>query len=168
MGYKLKRIKEKLKSIWYIIKGGQYAVYVINDGYRSAIETPKKSACLVSDNASSLFLDSIVRFTNTLKSDRDYSVLEDIPVMCSVDDKIRILSCCSPDDDIQYLLQPFIIKQEDGWRGGFYNNKSGHVSVLTNIMDYPDDIAEAMNKWINENNSDRIIIYRYDDKFYKV
>lgn len=29
----MKRFKEKAKAIWHIIKGQQYAVYVINNGY---------------------------------------------------------------------------------------------------------------------------------------
>lgn len=59
----MKRFKEKIKAIWYIIKGGQYAVYVINDGYVDSESTPNKAACLISDNASDMFLDCIINFT---------------------------------------------------------------------------------------------------------
>lgn len=58
----MKRIKEKIKAIWYIIKGGQYAVYVLNHGYVSSKVTPNKAACLISDNASKLFVETIIEF----------------------------------------------------------------------------------------------------------
>ena len=45
----MKRLKEKAKAIWHIIIGGQYAVYVINNGYVNKETTPKKAACLISD-----------------------------------------------------------------------------------------------------------------------
>lgn len=67
---KMKRIKEKLKAIWYIIKGGQYAVYVINDGYEIGIKGQKKTCCVISDNASDLFLDAIIEFTNKYKNNK--------------------------------------------------------------------------------------------------
>lgn len=57
----MKRIKEKLKAIKYILKGGQYAVYVINDGYTPGCKG--KAACLISDNASVCFLKAIVNLT---------------------------------------------------------------------------------------------------------
>lgn len=59
----MKRVKEKLKAIWHILLGGQYAVYVINNGYVNRETTPKRAACLISDNATELFLGSIVEFT---------------------------------------------------------------------------------------------------------
>lgn len=51
----MKRFKEKIKAIWYIIKGGQYAVYVINDGYKVGVKKQKKSCCIISDTASDVF-----------------------------------------------------------------------------------------------------------------
>ena len=66
----MERIKEKAKAIWYILKGGQYAVYVINNGYVNKETTPKKAACLISDNASDMFLDTIVEFTDRYRTDR--------------------------------------------------------------------------------------------------
>lgn len=59
----MKRLKEKVKAIWHILKGGQYAVFVINNGYVNSKMTPNKSACLISDNASDFFLESIIEFT---------------------------------------------------------------------------------------------------------
>lgn len=66
----MKRLKEKAKAIWHIIKGGQYAVYVINNGYVNRETTPKKVACLISDNASDMFLETIVDFTDKYRTDR--------------------------------------------------------------------------------------------------
>lgn len=40
----MKRLKEKAKAIWYILKGGQYAVFVINNGYVNKKTTPKKNS----------------------------------------------------------------------------------------------------------------------------
>lgn len=42
----MKRFKEKIKAIWYIIKGGQYAVYVINDGYKVGVKSQKRVVVL--------------------------------------------------------------------------------------------------------------------------
>ncbi|RJU53706.1 hypothetical protein DW777_13675 [Bacteroides sp. AM30-16] len=66
----MKRLKEKAKAIWHIIIGGQYAVYVINNGYVNKETTPKKAACLISDNASDMFLETIVDFTDRYRTDR--------------------------------------------------------------------------------------------------
>lgn len=66
----MKRLKEKTKAIWHILKGGQYAVYVINNGYMNKETTPQKAACLISDNASDLFLEAIVAFTDKYRTDR--------------------------------------------------------------------------------------------------
>lgn len=63
----MKRFKEKLKAIWHIIKGGQYAIYVINNGYVNSKTTQNKAACLISDNASDMFLDCIIEFTKDQK-----------------------------------------------------------------------------------------------------
>lgn len=60
----MKRLREKLKAIYHLLKGGQYAVYIINDGYVNAEETPNKAACLISDNASVFFLECVIKFTN--------------------------------------------------------------------------------------------------------
>lgn len=66
----MKQLKEKAKAIWHILKGGQYAVYVINNGYVNNKTTPKKAACLISDNASDRFLESIVNFTDRYRTDK--------------------------------------------------------------------------------------------------
>ena len=56
-------LKERLKAIWFLLKGGQYAVYVMNKGYKSEKETPNKCCCYISDNATGLFLDTVIKFT---------------------------------------------------------------------------------------------------------
>lgn len=66
----MKRFKEKVKAIWYILKGGQYAVYVINDGYKIGAKDQKKTCCVISDNASDMFLEAIVDFTDRYRTDK--------------------------------------------------------------------------------------------------
>lgn len=66
----MKRIIEKIKAIWAILKGGQYAVFVINNGYVNKDITPNKAACLISDDASDVFLETIVDFTDKYRTDR--------------------------------------------------------------------------------------------------
>lgn len=55
----MKRIKEKLRIIWHIIRGKQYAIFII-----SGSEKDPDACCIISDNATSVFLDSIVEFMN--------------------------------------------------------------------------------------------------------
>lgn len=59
----IKRFKEQLIAIWAIMKGGQYAVFVVDNGYVNSKTTPNKAVCIISDNASDLFLASIAVFT---------------------------------------------------------------------------------------------------------
>lgn len=66
----MKRLKDKAKAIWHILKGGQYAVYVIDNGYVNKEPTPQKAVCLISDNASDIFLETIVEFTDRYRTDR--------------------------------------------------------------------------------------------------
>ena len=66
----MKRLKDKAKAIWHILKGGQYAVYVIDNGYVNKETAPQKAVCLISDNASDIFLETIVEFTDRYRTDR--------------------------------------------------------------------------------------------------
>lgn len=66
----MKRLKEKTKAIWHILRGGQYAIYVINNGYINRKTTPEKVTCLISDNASDVFLETIVDFTDKVRTDK--------------------------------------------------------------------------------------------------
>ena len=56
----IKIFKEKLKAIYHIIKDKEYAVYTVTvtNGERVS------SACLISDNASNVFIQSIIKFTS--------------------------------------------------------------------------------------------------------
>lgn len=65
----MNRIKEKAKAIWHIIKGGQYAVYVVNNGYKVGGNNKGKICCVISDNASDVFLESIVDYTDKVITD---------------------------------------------------------------------------------------------------
>lgn len=66
----MNRIKEKAKAICHIIKGGQYAVYVINNGYEVGGNNKGKIYCVISDNASDVFLESIVDYTDKVRTDK--------------------------------------------------------------------------------------------------
>lgn len=66
----MKRLKEKMKAIFHILIGGQYAVFVINKGRVDSKTTPNKAACLISDNSSNFFLESIVEFTENYRLDK--------------------------------------------------------------------------------------------------
>lgn len=58
----MKRLREKLKAIRHIITDDEYAIYTvtIKNGKRVA----GKTCCLISDNASSFFIDAIIKFTD--------------------------------------------------------------------------------------------------------
>ena len=58
----MKRFKQKIKAIQHILRGGQYAVFVIDKDYINPKTTPNKTAYLISDNASDFFLKSISEF----------------------------------------------------------------------------------------------------------
>lgn len=49
-------MREKLEIIWHIIRGGQYAVYIIHKNYINMEETSNGGLCVISDNASKEFL----------------------------------------------------------------------------------------------------------------
>ena len=66
----MKRLKEKAKANWHLLKGGQLAMYVINNGYVNKEATPNKAACFISDNASDIFLESMVDFTDRYRMDK--------------------------------------------------------------------------------------------------
>jgi len=57
----MKRIIEKIRCIWHIIRDDEYAVYTITikDGKR----VHNKTCCFISDNASKIFLECIRVFT---------------------------------------------------------------------------------------------------------
>lgn len=54
----MKQIIEKLKAIYHIITDNEYAVYTVTvkNGIR------KRSSCLISDNASPVFLSCVIDF----------------------------------------------------------------------------------------------------------
>ena len=56
----MKTFKEKLKSIYHIIKDKEYAVYTVTVANGERVS----SACLISDNASKVFIQSIIKFTS--------------------------------------------------------------------------------------------------------
>lgn len=57
----MKRLKEKIKAIWHIITDSEYAVYTLT--LKNGKRVNGRCACLISDNASTLFLKCIVEFT---------------------------------------------------------------------------------------------------------
>lgn len=65
----MKRIKEKIKAIWYVITDSEYAVFTVT--VKNNVRT--RSACLISDNSSSVFLKSIIKFTSEYsKKNKNY------------------------------------------------------------------------------------------------
>lgn len=57
----MKRIIEKFVAIYYIITNSEYAIYTTTDK-----SDKRRSNCIVSDNASSLFLNNIITFTGKI------------------------------------------------------------------------------------------------------
>ena len=62
----MKKLKEKLKAIRHIITDGEYAVYTITVKDGKVIRN--RICCLISDNASELFIDCIIKFTEKYKN----------------------------------------------------------------------------------------------------
>ncbi|WP_321331854.1 hypothetical protein [uncultured Bacteroides sp.] len=58
----MKRVIEKIKAIWHIITDDEYATYTITIKNGKRVEG--RSSCFISDNASTMFLDTIVEFTS--------------------------------------------------------------------------------------------------------
>lgn len=58
----MSRIKEKLKAIWHIITDDEYAIYTVT--VKNGKRVKGRSSCLISDNASDLFLETVVEFTD--------------------------------------------------------------------------------------------------------
>lgn len=62
----MKRSKEKLKAIWHIITDKEYIVFTV-----TIKNNVRKRACaLISDNASKIFMDSIIEFLPKYRRDK--------------------------------------------------------------------------------------------------
>ena len=132
------RIKEKLKAIWHIITDDEYAIYTVT--VKNGVRVKGRSACLISDNASGLFLETIVEFTGKCL-DRQKRAKE------------YISRISSEDDYLQWFTngQEFILCDRDDWMdmlsvlcaGGKYNydrngelSKDFHKASAKEIIDY--------------------------------
>ena len=62
----MKRLKEKLKAIWHIIADDEYAVYTIT--VKDGKVVRNRICCISSDNASKLFIDCIIKFSEKYKN----------------------------------------------------------------------------------------------------
>lgn len=60
----MKKLKEKLKAIYHIIMDDEYAVYTVT--IKNGKRVKGKTCCLISDNASKIFLETIVEFTKKI------------------------------------------------------------------------------------------------------
>lgn len=60
---------EKLLAIYHIIRGGQYAVYVISNKFAKTCEG--RCCCVVSDNAEYVFLDTVIEATERIKATKN-------------------------------------------------------------------------------------------------
>lgn len=58
----MKRLKEKLRAILHIITDDEYAVYTVT--VKNGKRVRGKSCCFISDNASKIFLETIIEFTD--------------------------------------------------------------------------------------------------------
>ena len=56
----MSRIKEKLKGIWHIITDDEYVIYTVT--IKNGKRVKDRCSCLISDNASDLFLENVVVF----------------------------------------------------------------------------------------------------------
>lgn len=57
----MSRIKEKLKAIWHVITDDEYAIYTFT--VKNGVRVKGRSACLISDNSTPLFLETVIKFT---------------------------------------------------------------------------------------------------------
>jgi len=58
----MRRTIEKLKAIWHIITDDEHAIYTITIDRNKMVR--KRNCCIISDNASDLFLQNVVEFTD--------------------------------------------------------------------------------------------------------
>lgn len=58
----MKKTLEKLLAIYHIIRGGQYAVYVISNKFAKTCEG--RCCCIISDSAEYMFLETVIEATD--------------------------------------------------------------------------------------------------------
>lgn len=58
----MKKTLEKLLAIYHIIRGGQYAVYVISNKFAKTCEG--RCCCVISDSAEYMFLETVIEATD--------------------------------------------------------------------------------------------------------
>lgn len=57
----MKRLIEKLLTIYHIIIGGQYAIFIISNNF----DKNQRCCCLISDNSDKVFLETVIETTET-------------------------------------------------------------------------------------------------------
>lgn len=55
----MRRLKEKIKAIWHIMADSEYVVYTVT--VKNGVRV--RSACIISDNSTPLFLETVIKFT---------------------------------------------------------------------------------------------------------
>lgn len=66
---KISRIREKIKAIKHIITDDQYAIYTVT--VKNGKSVKGKCVCLISDNASDLFLETVIEFTDKYRKNEN-------------------------------------------------------------------------------------------------
>lgn len=64
----MSRLKEKMKAIKHIITDDEYVIYTVT--VKNYERVKGRSCCLISDNASDVFLQSIVEFTEKYRKEK--------------------------------------------------------------------------------------------------
>lgn len=66
---KINRIKEKIKAIMHIITDDEYAIYTVT--VKNGKWIKGNGHCIISDNASDLFLETILTFTDKYRKNEN-------------------------------------------------------------------------------------------------
>lgn len=75
----MKHIKEfflKLKATYHILHDGEYAVYSVTVKRKNGVTKRGSSCCIMSDNISHVFLDTIINYSETLKKETELGKID--------------------------------------------------------------------------------------------
>ena len=75
----MKHLKEffwKIKAIYHIFHDGEYAVYSITVKRKRGIVKHEGGCCIISDNISHFFLDTIIDYSERLKKESELGKID--------------------------------------------------------------------------------------------
>lgn len=75
----MKHLKEfflKLKAIYHIFHDGEYAVYSVTVKRKDGVVKRGSSCCIMSDNISHVFLDTIIDYSGKLKKESELGKID--------------------------------------------------------------------------------------------